>query len=428
MNALLRNKRKSAALTAYALVTLAVVGARWQAYAGAPTVLVPIARASAAGVYLNCALVLLPMMRLALSRPALLGALRVVLPVHQAIEAHAIAGTAIVAFSAIHVLAYGGILAGFPDVFWGVARPLPLWTGVALTPLLAALAVGAAVRTRGRFEAFYYTHFLSIPFGVLCLLHAPWFGAIVGLPLALFLLDRLARVAVMTRTARIQGVRVDRRDLELLVDRPPTFAYRAGDYAFLCVPALSRLQWHPFSLINAPSEPGGLRFRIRRAGAWTSALAELAPGDAVYVDGPFASPSRDLHECRRAVIVAGGIGITPFASFLAEARASGAAFQRVHLYWLERDVDSFGAFRPLIDELEQELDGRLIVTLVAGEGRDPLPRLVTTTPVDWDAELARLAAEGMAGSTVFFCGSPGLSHRLRVASRAAGFRFRTECF
>ncbi|MEQ1505395.1 MAG: ferric reductase-like transmembrane domain-containing protein [Myxococcota bacterium] len=430
---LARNKRKAAAVTAWAAVTIAVVAVRAWGYRDAPTWLVPVARGSAAGIYLNSALVLLPMLRLTLSR-SWTQPLRRVLALHAAIEAHAWAGVAILAFSAVHVAAYLGLWWAETDLFRAVARPVPLWTGIALVPLFAALGWGARVRTGGPFEGFYFTHFLSIPIGALCLVHAPWFPAIVGVPLGAFLVDRLLRLLWMTREARIASLAVEGRDLAVVLDRPPGFAYRSGDYAFLCIPAISRVQWHPFSLTNAPSDTAGLAFRIRLAGEWTRALAALAPGTPVHVDGPFATPCRDLHGCPRAVVVAGGIGITPFVSFLSEVRVDVRAgrpppFDRLHLWWLERDVDSFRAFYPLLDELERALGGALTVSLVTRAGGDaPLPRLATTRPVAWDTALIELRSDGLDGATVFFCGPPGLSAVLRAASRGVGFKFRTESF
>ena len=134
---------------------------RFQHYAHAPSVLVPIARASAAGIYFNFALVLLPLLRFLFSRRSL-SFLRAVFPLHQALEAHAIAGVAVLGFSVVHTLAYIGLTFTHPALvasFGGVA----LATGVLLVLLLGALAWGAWQRTRGRYDAFYYTHFLTIP-------------------------------------------------------------------------------------------------------------------------------------------------------------------------------------------------------------------------------------------------------------------------
>jgi predicted ferric reductase len=344
----------------------------------------------------------------------------VLLPFHKAVEAHAIAGTAALVFGAIHVGAYGAMYLVAPEVFRGAAYPSALATGVALTVLLGMLAWGASVRKRGRFEAFYLTHFLTIPIAVLLLVHAPLGLAILGAPLLLFLLDRVSRVAWMSRSARIERVAVDGRDIDLVIARPQQFSYQAGDYAFLCAPAISRLQWHPFSLVNAPSAAGSLSFRIRRAGSWTTALADMEPGTVVFVDGPFASPCRDLYGCRRAIVVAAGIGITPFASFLAEVHERGpddVPFDRLALYWSERDEGSFHGFRQRVDALVGELPGKFTANLSVGRG------------IDWEAELARLAHDDdLRGATLFFCGPPALSGVLRSATRRHGFRFRTESF
>lgn len=416
LRAIARNKRKTVALLLYAVTTGAVVGWRASHYLDAPTWLVPIARGAAAGIYLNYALILLPMMRLLLSRRSL-GPLRVLLPFHKAVEAHVIAGTAVLIFSVLHVAAYVGLAALHLEFLRSVATPLALGTGLALVPLFGLLAWGAWVRDRGRFEVFYGTHFLTVPIGVLSWLHAPWFVAIVGAPLTAFLLDRLLRVAWMSRAARVDRVTVDGRDLDLVIRRPVNFDYRSGDYAFLCVPSVSRLQWHPFSLINAPSNAGDLAFRIRRAGEWTTALARIGPGTLVYVDGPFASPCRDLHHTRRAIVVAGGIGITPFVSFLEEVRASGTpGFERLHLIWFERDEASFSRFRPLIEHLEATHPARFTAALVAGR------------KLAWPEELARLRGEGLEGATVFFCGPKPISGRLREATLDAGLPYRTESF
>lgn len=427
-----RNKRKTAILTLYAVATVLLLTWRFQHYASAPSVLVPIARASAAGIYLNFALVLLPLLRFLFSRRSL-GFLRAVFPLHQALEAHVIAGTAVLGFSMVHTLAYIGLALTEPALvmsFGGVA----LATGVLLVGLLGALAWGAWARTRGRYDAFYYTHFLTIPIALAASLHAPWFVTVAAVPLLLFLADRIVRLRFMAEPAIVENLTVDGRDIDLVLRRPLNFTYQAGDYAFLCVPSLSRLEWHPFSLINATSDTGSLAFRIRMSGNWTKALAGLSVGTLVYVDGPLASPCREMHDCQRMVLVAAGIGITPFVSFLEEVRGSGVCpFERMQLYWVERDEASFARFAPLLEELEGTLGGKLRVELVIRPSGDaptvpPVGRLVSVRDVNWDAELGRVSAEGLEGGTLFFCGPPSLSKVLQKSTRGAGLHFRTESF
>lgn len=418
LSSVLRNKRKAGVLTLYVAVTALVVVLRYRAYAPtAPSVFVPIARAAAAGIYLNFGLILIPMMRLALSRSSHRW-LNVLLPVHKAIESHQIAGHALIGFSVVHVAAYIGLYGthGFRS------HPANV-TGIALAVLLGVLWWGAMARGKRRFEVFYYTHFLGIPILGLGFLHAPWFVWLMTLPLVLYLVDRGIRAFLMSRVAVIEHLRNDGRDIDLFVHRPVGFTYAAGDYAFLCFPDLSRAEWHPFSLVNAPSERGSLSFRIRRTGDWTERLSTLPVGSRVYIDGPFSSPCRDLHHRSRTIIVAAGIGITPFVSFLADlanrVRAGERPHERIELYWLERDEASFSAFRGMLEGLAQEIDG-FRVHLVAKDGGEP---------VVWDDELRRLASEpDMAGGTVFFCGPRPLSEVVRVSSRRFGLSFRTESF
>jgi ferredoxin-NADP reductase len=164
-------------------------------------------------------------------------------------------------------------------------------------------------------------------------------------------------------------------------------------------------------------------------------------GTPVYVDGPLASPCREMHDCKRMVLVAAGIGITPFVSFLEEVRSSGVCpFERMQVYWLERDEASFGRFMPLLEELEGTLGGRLSVELIirplAPDGANgeaaprtaPVGKLVSVRAVDWDQELVRVREQDLEGATLFFCGPPSLSKLLARSTRVAGLHFRTESF
>ena len=58
-------------------------------------------------------------------------------------------------------------------------------------------------------------------------------------------------------------------------------------------------------------------------------------------------------------------------SFLEEVRSSGVCpFERMQLYWVERDEASFARFAPLLEELEGTLGGKLRVELVIRPSAD----------------------------------------------------------
>ena len=197
-----KNRRRLVVLTLYGLATLLVCGAAWHRYALLDATLpVRVARASAAAVYLNSALVLLPMLRFLLS-VRLVRRLAGILPLHFAIEAHVIVGSALAVFAAIHVGAYGVLYATNGQPWWPtITARTANETGIALALLLAALIAGTRFRRSARFENFYLSHFLSVPFIALCFWHAPKFVAWAALPVAIYLADRFVRFFWMTEPA-----------------------------------------------------------------------------------------------------------------------------------------------------------------------------------------------------------------------------------
>ncbi|KAG7386899.1 hypothetical protein PHYPSEUDO_015104 [Phytophthora pseudosyringae] len=137
-------------------------------------------------------------------------------------------------------------------------------------------------------------------------------------------------------------------------DTGEVFNYDAGQYVFLCVPAISNLQWHPFTISSSPHEPM-VTFHIKVLGDWTKTLqsmvsaasggAEVAAPFDVLVDGPYGSVSIDL-ESRSTyahfALFSGGIGVTPMRSIVNwlhhETHNEGRlSIERVHFVWSVRN-------------------------------------------------------------------------------------------
>src|SRR5207244_8036538 len=83
---------------------------------------------------------------------------------------------------------------------------------------------------------------------------------------------------------------------------------------------LTRGRWfeaHPFSLSEAPN---GRRARItvKGVGDFSRALRELRPGTRVLADGPYGDFTSAARRHERAVLIAGGVGITPIRALVEE--------------------------------------------------------------------------------------------------------------
>jgi predicted ferric reductase len=178
---------------------------------------------------------------------------------------------------------------------------------------------------RRNYELFHYAHHFAWVYYMLALMHSwsLWYYASAGL--MLYAIDRCIRWTRGVTASTI--VSLDHHG-DVAVIRIPTQVLRlqryAGQFSFVNVPALSQLQWHPFTMSSAPSAPD-LSFHIKSMGpdTWSGQLLSLAKSQVmteVRVDGPYGKPG-SYADKRVVVLVAGGIGITPMHSIFAELYA-----------------------------------------------------------------------------------------------------------
>jgi ferredoxin-NADP reductase len=81
-----------------------------------------------------------------------------------------------------------------------------------------------------------------------------------------------------------------------------------------------------FSVANAVADRKTVELTISRQGAYTSKiLDQLAEGDQVWAKGPYGEFTIDGRQgYPRAVLIAGGTGVTPFCAFMDAAISRGA--------------------------------------------------------------------------------------------------------
>ncbi|CAL1267604.1 unnamed protein product [Larinioides sclopetarius] len=202
----------------------------------------------------------------------------------------------------------------------------------------------------------------------------------------------------------------------------------------------------------------------------------------VILDGPYGSPTRHIFQARHAVLIATGIGVTPFASILQSVMyqyrkskhtcpncnhkwsdplpVSNVHLKKVDFFWLNRNQRCFEWFVNLLSELEVEqaqleekdrfLDIHMYITsalhrtdmkavglqmaldlLYKKEKRDLITGLKSRTQPgrpDWNKVFTSIAEQQKGKVTVFFCGPNQLAKTLQAKCDEFGFRFRKEIF
>nr|XP_046261464.1 NADPH oxidase 1 [Scatophagus argus] len=195
-----------------------------------------------------------------------------------------------------------------------------------------------------------------------------WFY-VIG-PMVLYLIERLIRFIRYMQTVRYRRIVMrPSKVLELQLVKNG-FKMEVGQYVFLNCPAISQLEWHPFTMTSAPEEDF-FSIHIRSAGDWTDKLIDIvqklpegAQGPKMGVDGPFGTASEDVFDYEVSMLVGAGIGVTPFASILKSIwykfKDSNPKLRtrKIYFYWLCRETHAFEWFADLLQVLEKEMEER----------------------------------------------------------------------
>ena len=232
---------------------------------------------------------------------------------------------------------------------WGLAGEIHLvWTHVtgrsglvalAITPLITWPMMFQGLRRRVAFEWRKMLHYLSIVWALALCFHAPTqhiskiMGAAVGVYLVDYVYGLFVRVHfVPTLTLRRLSTAVE------VTFKNPTPDFNKGGYVYVCLPWISKTQWHPFSLFQMNSSQGESSICMSAVGDWTKAVhAELKRPSSrpAYIYGPFPSPFSCAAHFDHLICVASGIGITPSL----QVAASFQETRDVNLVWVCRESD-----------------------------------------------------------------------------------------
>lgn len=218
----------------------------------------------------------------------------------------------------------------------------------------------------------------------------------VGLPLWRTAWHRLRVVKVVAEGPDTVSVICRGRHLDRL---------RVEGGQFFCWRFLTRQLWwqaHPYSLSAMPAPPY-LRLTARVGGDAGHALAGLAPGTRVAIEGPYGTFTAGRRQGDRVLLVAAGVGVTALRAVLEAlpAHVDVAMILRASTpegLVLEREV------RELVDAR-----GGTLHTLVGPRREVPLNR-----------RALRHLVPDLSQRDVYVCGPDGFTTQVVASARAAG--------
>ena len=210
---------------------------------------------------------------------------------------------------------------------------------------------------------------------------------------------------------------VARGTLALRFARPEGFSFRAGQAVSLALvdppETDAKGNSRTFSLASAPSD-AALQVATRmRDTAFKRVLGSLAPGASVKLRGPMGAFTLPEDASRPVVLLAGGIGVTPFMSMLREEERQGSRRPRLLLHANRSPADA-----PFLAELHRLARPGATLRMVAAVTEN------APAPGTWggiaDPEFLRRELGDAQGAIHYLAGPPGMVGALRKALEALG--------
>ncbi|XP_077298120.1 dual oxidase [Arctopsyche grandis] len=264
-----------------------------------------------------------------------------------------------------------------PGITYWLFQTITGLTGVLLFIIMVIIFVFAHPTIRKRaYNYFWRAHSLYVFLYALSLIHglarltgAPRFYIFFTGPAIIYVLDKVVSL-------RTKYMALDVMETELLPSdvikikfyRPPNLKYLSGQWVRLACTAFNSEEFHSFTLTSAPHE-NFLSCHIKAQGPWTWKLRNYfdpcnfntEDQPRIRIQGPFGGGNQDWYKFEVAVMVGGGIGVTPYASILNDLvfgtstnRYSGVACKKVYFLWICPSHKHFEWFIDVLRDVERK--------------------------------------------------------------------------
>ena len=179
------------------------------------------------------------------------------------------------------------------------------------------------------------------------------------------------------------------------------FPFKAGQFAFLAMKEKGLREPHPFTIASAHKDNGHIHFVIRALGDYTQALRkQVKVGMLADIYAPYGHFKR-LPDAQREIWIGGGVGISPFVSWLQDKAAK--RFDNVTLVYCFNPSRAF----PSVEQMKTMAEERGAEFVGHDSSADKLAET-----------LRRVAGETDPGQIqISFCGPKGLLAQVKELMR-----------
>ncbi|GAA3437800.1 ferredoxin reductase family protein [Kutzneria kofuensis] len=284
--------------------------------------------------------------------------------------------------------------------------------------VVVAVTSARAARRKMRYETWHFVHLYAYLAVILGFLHqvttgrdfvgspvatAYWWtlygGALTAILAARVLLPLWRNARHQLRVHRVVAESPSVVSVYITGKRLHELPARAGQ--FFLWRFLTKDRWweaHPYSLSAMPNTCG-LRITVKALGDGSAWLRTLKPGTRVFAEGPYGAFTSNKCGRRGALLIGGGVGITPIRALMEELRGDVVAVYRANQW---EDTVLANELR----HLAQRMGARL--HMVVGPVDDKLLSA---------AHLAELVPD-VRERDVFVCGPPGMTDAVLTTLRA----------
>jgi len=218
----------------------------------------------------------------------------------------------------------------------------------------------------------------------------------------------------------IEHVEVAENTMAFRFEKPAGWTFRAGQSLDMTLTDPSETDaegnTRTFSIASAPHEPALMVATRMRNSAFKRVLKTLPAGSEVRVEGPSGDFTLHNNATRAAVILAGGIGITPFRSMVFDA-AERRLPHRIFLFYSNRRPED-AAFLEELESLQRKNPSyRLIATMTEMENSQ---RSWTGETGSVNPEMFARHVTGATNPIYYVAGPPSMVDGLRTMLTESG--------